>query len=118
MGKHGSNKPRGTPPITHKADKVYTKWTYLSGQEKGVVFVENVNYELVRTGHELYERTDSVAAVSIRGRSNDGSRRSISSLETYMKRWLTTPRTPMFPTQNHTNASSPQLPYLPLFLTS
>lgn len=37
MGEHGSYKPRGTPPITHKADKVYKKWTHLSGQEKGVV---------------------------------------------------------------------------------
>lgn len=63
-----------------------------------------------------YERTDSVAVTSIRGRNKDGSRRSISSLETYMKRWLKTPRTPVFPTQNLANACSPQLPYFPLFL--
>lgn len=59
---------------------------------------------------------DSVVATSIWGRSKDRSRRSISSLETYMKRWLTTPRTPVFPTQNFANSCSPQLPYFPLFL--
>lgn len=49
----------------YKVDKFYIKWANSSGQEKGVVFVEILEYELVRAGHMLYERTDFLAALSI-----------------------------------------------------